>query len=160
MHNKRFAKTLRKRRLKSDAFWIRLVARVRATVERALGGEWRVRTTMFTEGEYREFQDYTRAHPELELVLGSNRTVFDEMDRMAHAHLLVGMLSSFTRLVAELNPDGVLLLNDADTERFYRSLTPPRERRVLKLTNGGNFDEDALVDAIHFWQERRRQAQS
>jgi hypothetical protein len=84
----------------------------------------RPRFFVFSEGNASDFDQFRRSLPQAHVVLGNERSVFADIDHMAHAHVLVGHVSSFSRLCAAISrrAAAVVMSPQPDPIRFRNNL--------------------------------------
>jgi hypothetical protein len=95
---------------------------------------------LFSEGDPLVFNELQVAYPNAVLHLGNGSTVFDDMDLMAQADILIGGQSSFTSFVAALNPDGVIIVPKKKA----------RKDKFLGMNNTVRVEEILLGDVDEF----------
>jgi hypothetical protein len=126
--------------------WLWWYAAVARQITAAARNVAHARFFVFSEGNSSEFEALRRDLPQAHVVLGTARSVFTDIDHMAHAHVLVGHVSSFSRLAAELKPArGALLLSRQPDHARFRNNMLGGGNTLLEIDDDrAEFDLQAL----------------
>ena len=127
------------RRHRHGEFWTRVVSNVLRDVRQQVALEQQVNLTVsfafFHDASKQEFASTfapLRAQfPDIRFIKRTRKTLFDDLDELIHAQMLVAPSSAWTKLVALLQSSGVLLLADAVNQRFANVLQPRPDKRGL-----------------------------
>lgn len=85
----------------------------------------------YSEGNTDEFQPLIQAFPDIHMHLGNADSTMSDIDGMSQADIFLTSPSSFCALIASLNRDGVILIDDENSNKFD-GIDTLRQQKILK----------------------------